>query len=191
MATNSKSSTPSALSAAQVLSLRQPHSLGVFDSYAKVQKAVDHLADNSFPVENTMIVGTDLKLIERVTGRLTWSRVLLSGALSGAWIGLFISFLMVIVYPADWSVFPVAISVGVVTGIIWSAFGYWMSGGQRDFTSFTTTVPMSFELMVENENAQQAKQILTAAGILRPEPTQATPRDPRLPQYGLPAESEK
>ena len=43
------------------------------------QKAVDYLADNEFPVENCLIVGTDLKQMERVTGRPAqvspWPRV--------------------------------------------------------------------------------------------------------------------
>ena len=30
------------------------------------------LSDNKFPVEHLMIVGTDLKRVERITGRLTW-----------------------------------------------------------------------------------------------------------------------
>ena len=37
-----------------------------------------------------MIVGTELKQVERVTGRLTTGRVALGGLLSGVWMGLFI-----------------------------------------------------------------------------------------------------
>jgi hypothetical protein len=33
-------------------------------------------------------------LVERVIGRLTWGRVLLSGAASGAWFGLFVGLLL-------------------------------------------------------------------------------------------------
>src|SRR5690349_23856492 len=72
------------------LQLEYPMSLGVFDKYADAQKAVDFLSDEQFPVENCMIVGTDLKQVERVTGRLTTGRVALGGALSGLWIGLFV-----------------------------------------------------------------------------------------------------
>src|SRR4051794_27509342 len=58
-----------------------PQSLGVYDDYAGAQKAVDYLSDNGFPVENCLIVGTDLKQMERVTGRLTTGRVALGGLL--------------------------------------------------------------------------------------------------------------
>ena len=37
-----------------------------------------------------MIVGTDLKQVERITGRLTTGKVALGGALSGLWLGLFV-----------------------------------------------------------------------------------------------------
>ena len=56
------------------LTLDFPQSLGVYDEYAEAQKAVDFLSDNEFPVENCLIVGTDLKQLERVTGRLTTGR---------------------------------------------------------------------------------------------------------------------
>ena len=62
--------------------LEYPQSLGVFDSYPDAQKAVDQLADANFPVKNLAIVGTDLRLMERVTGRRTWGTVLGEGVMS-------------------------------------------------------------------------------------------------------------
>ena len=41
-------------------------SLGVFEKYDDAQRAVDFLSDQQFPVQNCMIVGTELKQIERV-----------------------------------------------------------------------------------------------------------------------------
>ena len=72
------------------LKLEYPQSLAVYDEYAQAQKAVDFLSDNKFPVEQCMIVGTDLKRVERITGRLTYNRVALGGALSGLWLGVFV-----------------------------------------------------------------------------------------------------
>ena len=42
-----------------------------FDDYEAAQRAVDQLSDDGFPVETLDIVGSDLHLVERVTGRLT------------------------------------------------------------------------------------------------------------------------
>jgi hypothetical protein len=45
-----------------------------FDDYASAQRAVDRLSDDGFGVDKLDIVGSDLRLIERVTGRLTKAR---------------------------------------------------------------------------------------------------------------------
>ncbi len=57
------------------LDLEYPMSLGVYEQYAKAQQVVDHLADQNFPVQNVEIVGTELRSVERVTGRLTRGRI--------------------------------------------------------------------------------------------------------------------
>ena len=61
------------------LTLDFPLSLGVYEKYEQAQKAVDYLSDNEFPVQNCLIVGTDLKQVERVTGRLTYGKVAAGG----------------------------------------------------------------------------------------------------------------
>ena len=82
-------STPG-LTPAVPLKLEFPQSLAVYDDYAKAQKSVDFLADADFSVDQLMIVGTELNRIERVTGRLTWSKVAVGGILSGPWLGIFV-----------------------------------------------------------------------------------------------------
>ena len=79
--------------------LEYPMSLGTFEKYEEAQKLVDTLADKEFPVQNCLIVGTDLKQLERITGRLTWGRVLLGGALSRVWLGLFVGLIFALFAP--------------------------------------------------------------------------------------------
>ena len=62
--------------------------IGSYPTYAEAQRAVDHLSDQQFPVEQVTIVGVDLMQVERVTGRLSWPKVLGGGVLTGAWLGL-------------------------------------------------------------------------------------------------------
>ena len=57
------------------------NTVGRFDDYASAQRAVDRLSDDGFPVENLDIVGSGLRLVERVTGRLTTARASAAGAL--------------------------------------------------------------------------------------------------------------
>ena len=68
--------------------------VGSYTSYLDAQKAVDYLADQQFPVQMVSIVGNELKMVERVTGRLSYPRVALSGALSGMWFGLFVGVML-------------------------------------------------------------------------------------------------
>ena len=73
--------------------------IGSYGTYEEAQRAVDHLAGSDFPVREVTIVGVDLMLVERVTGKLTWGKVLAGGAASGAWIGLLIGLVMSIAAP--------------------------------------------------------------------------------------------
>ena len=68
--------------------------VGSYPTYAEAQRAVDYLSDNQFPVQQVTIVGVDLMQVERVTGRLTWGKVLGGGVLSGAWLGVFIGLVL-------------------------------------------------------------------------------------------------
>jgi hypothetical protein len=51
-----------------------------FDDYESAQRAVDRLSDDGFPVEKLDVVGSDPRLVERVTGRLTTGRAATAGA---------------------------------------------------------------------------------------------------------------
>src|ERR687889_2684740 len=65
-----------------------------FDSYEQAQAAVDHLSDQKFPVENVTIIGSDLRMVEKVLGRMTMGRAVAAGAAGGAWWGLFVGLLL-------------------------------------------------------------------------------------------------
>jgi hypothetical protein len=145
-------------------------SLGTFDRYEEAQKLVDTLSDRQFPVENCLIVGTDLKQLERITGRLTWGRVLLGGALSGIWLGLFVGLIFAL-FAAQGGVLGIVLSTvifGALFGLAWAAVTYALTGGRRDFSSVSLIVPSKYEVLVEHKFAQQARDILGGAGLGSP-----------------------
>ena len=149
------------------LTLEYPMSLGTFEKYEDAQKLVDTLSDKEFPVQNCLIVGTELKQLERVTGRLTWGRVLLGGALSGVWLGLFVG-LIFSLFAATGNVLSLVLSTvafGAVFGLLWAAGTYALTGGRRDFSSVSLIVPSKYEVLVEHKLAQQARDILGGAGL--------------------------
>jgi hypothetical protein len=149
------------------LSLEYPMSLGVFEKYVDAQKAVDTLSDNQFPVENCLIVGTDLKQMERVTARLTWGRVAVGGLLSGVWLGLFVGLILSLFSrPSN----PITLLLytslyGALFGLIWALVGYAFTRGARDFSSVSQIVATRYEVFCEHKFAQQGREILAKAGI--------------------------
>lgn len=133
-----------------------------YATYPDVQRAVDHLSDSGFPVEHTDVVGSDLRLVEHVTGRLTNARAAMAGAGTGAWFGLFIGLLVGL-----FTTGPVWLGLilgGLVIGALWGAvFGFvahWATRGQRDFASVSGLVAGRYDLLVASEHADRARALL-------------------------------
>ncbi len=143
------------------LRLEFPQSLAVYDDYAAAQKAVDFLADHEFPVQHCMIVGTDLKQIERITGRLTTGRIAVGGVVSGAWLGLFVGLIFVLFTEESWwATILSTMLFGALFGLIWALFGYALTRGRRDFSSISAVVATKYEVLVEHKVAAQAREVL-------------------------------
>ena len=161
------------LTPASPLRLEFPQSLAVYDDYAAAQKAVDHLSDQKFPVEQLMIVGTDLKRIERITGRLTTARVALSGLLSGVWFGLFIGVVLSLFAGEGDSTLAIVLStvlIGALFMMVFALVGYALSRGQRDFSSVTAVVATKYEVLVEHKSAARARELLASLPGGLPDP---------------------
>src|SRR5260370_28100564 len=86
--------------------------VGSYPTYAEAQHAVDYLSEQQFPVQQVTIVGVDLMQAERVTGRLTWTKVLGGGVLSGAWLALFIALVLRFFSPSPWGALPAGLGPG-------------------------------------------------------------------------------
>jgi hypothetical protein len=136
--------------------------IATFPDYALAQRVVDYLSDNEFPVERTAIIGTDLRLVERVLGRLTIARAALAGAASGAWFGLLIGLLIALFATTSWGwVILVAIVIGAAWGAVFGATAHAMTGGRRDFASASRLEAAQYAVTVDADYADQARQLLT------------------------------
>lgn len=135
--------------------------VGSYNSYLDAQKAVDYLADQQFPVQMVSIVGNDLKMVERVTGRLTYPRVALSGALSGMWFGLFVG-IMLSFFSTTPGYFSIVTSVlmGAAFFMLFGIVTYAMQKGKRDFTSTSQVVATNYDVVVSFEAANEARRLL-------------------------------
>jgi hypothetical protein len=134
--------------------------VGSYDSYEQAQAAVDYLSDQKFAVENVTIIGSDLRQVEQVTGRLTLGRAIAAGAAGGAWWGLFVGLLLGIFAPdgGQWvSSVLVGLLIGVVFGALFGAMGYAATQGKRDFTSTNKIVAGRYDVMCDPAHAEEAR----------------------------------
>ena len=137
--------------------------IATYDTYVEAQRAVDFLADEQFAVENVSIVGSDLKMVERVTGRLTRGRAAAAGAATGAWFGLFVGVLLSAFAKADSNGLLLVISAllyGAAFGAIFGFVSHALSGGKRDFTSRSKIVSSRYEIVVVWAHADAAREVL-------------------------------
>jgi hypothetical protein len=142
--------------------------IGSYPTYAEAQRAVDFLADEKFPVENVTIVGSDLQMVERVLGRLSWGRAAGAGAASGAWFGLFVGILLSLFASETASFIVLALSgvlYGAVFGIIFGLISYSLTGGRRDFTSRSQIVAGRYDVLCQHQKAEQARELLAKLSL--------------------------
>jgi uncharacterized protein YqgC (DUF456 family) len=155
--------TPPFTRPAPALELDYPMSLGSYTDYHQAQHVVDFLSDRDFPVQNVAIVGTDLRSIERVTGRLTRAKAATAGALSGLWMGLFVGIAFALFSPSGQLGFLITTPLlGALFGLSLSQFGYRAAtaSGARDFSSVSRVVATRYEVLVEHRLAGQAHLVL-------------------------------
>jgi uncharacterized protein YqgC (DUF456 family) len=136
--------------------------VAAYGSYAEAERAVDFLSDQGFPVERVAIVGTGLRTVEQVAGRLTTGRAALAGAGQGAMLGLLFGLLFGLFFegPAFFGVVLYGFVAGAVFGAILGALYQAAQGGRRDFASVRGMEAEKYEIQVEHEHSARAKQLL-------------------------------
>jgi hypothetical protein len=139
--------------------------IGTFEDYASVQRAVDHLSDHGFPVERVAIVGRDLRYVEQVTGRMTVGKAALLGALHGAVIGALFSLAFGLIFtyspnPALALLVLYGIVAGGALGAVFGALSHAAGQGRRDFASVPSVTAARYDLVVDADLADRAASLL-------------------------------
>jgi hypothetical protein len=132
--------------------------------YQEAERAVDWLSDQGFPVEGVSIVGSGLRYVEQVQGRVTTGRAATTGAGQGAWIGLFLGLLFTLFFDLStgdfFGVLLYGLVVGALFGAIWGALFHYFQKGRRDFASVAQTLADRYEVRVEASLADRAESLL-------------------------------
>ncbi|GAA4398750.1 general stress protein [Tsukamurella soli] len=139
--------------------------IGSYSTYAQAQRAVDYLSDEQFPVQDVTIVGVDLMQVEKVTGRLTWGRVIGAGMVSGAWLGVFLGLLVGFFTGHAIGSLLAGLIGGIVFGVITTAIPYAATRGTRDFSSTMQLVAGRYDVLCEPKTAERARDMLAKLNI--------------------------
>ena len=137
--------------------------IATYDTYEQAQRAVDFLSDQGFPVQHVTIVGNGLRMVERVTGRLDRNRAASTGAMAGAWWGLFIGVMLTLFSEESQNSLLIVVAgaiAGAIFGAIMAMIGHAMTGGKRDFTSSSSVVATTYDLLCAHAESVRALDLL-------------------------------
>src|SRR5919112_676156 len=117
--------------------------IATYDNYRDAERAVDYLADHRFPVERVSI-----------TGRMTYARAALHGAISGALAGVLIGWLFTLfnwfdpVVSRGWLILD-GLWFGALVGLLYGLLAHALTGGRRDFSSAGAMQADRYDVLVD------------------------------------------
>ncbi|MGO1434941.1 MAG: general stress protein [Canibacter sp.] len=137
--------------------------VSTYDRYEDVQQAVDVLARADFPVRQLSIVGNGLRSVERITAKLSYGRIAMMGAGSGAYLGIFFGIILFIFQPGAsgiLGVFFAALVIGAGFGMLFAVVTFSLNRNRREYASITQVIGTRYDLITEHELVMTARDVL-------------------------------
>lgn len=132
-----------------------------YSSYEAAQKAVSKLIGGGISPRDIAIVGTDVRSIERVTGKLGYASAARSGALNGVLLGVLFAAIFVLGTPSPpVQMFVGVMLVGVAVGMLMSLIAFIIVRRRRDYASVTQLVAEHYDIAVTDGQAHLARSLL-------------------------------
>ncbi|WP_156762039.1 general stress protein [Microbacterium karelineae] len=157
--------------------------VATYAKYEGAQKAVSKLIEQNIPARDIAIVGSALRSIEKVTGRLGWARAAWQGALNGVMIGLlFAAFTIIWMPQLDMAMIGGILLIGVGFGMLFRILTYSIVRRRRDFASVMTVSADHYEVAVSREHVTEARRLL---GTTKPRTQVVAPPSNEPPRYGI------
>ncbi len=155
-----------------------------FETYDQAQAAIAKVSSADAELAGLAIIGNDLKLVERIVGRLTWGRVASRGAIRGLGFGAFLGLMFLVFVPEAVSsvlVFPL---LGLAFGILLAVVQHALMRRKRDFASTQQVLAARYDVVAPRERAGKAMHIIgqrdampSEAQLQSAPPPQGPPQD--------------
>lgn len=131
-----------------------------FSTYDDAQAAVHKVATADAEVAGLAIVGNDLKLVERVVGRLTWGKVAMTGLLRGLSFGVFLALVMVLLMPESLQSALLLPLLGAAFGILLGITTHALTRRRRDFSSVQQVMASRYDIVAPQAIAGRAMHVI-------------------------------
>jgi hypothetical protein len=142
--------------------------LATFKTHPEAAALVEKLIAGKFPAGAIAIVGSDLRSVERVRGKINYARMAIAGATTGAWVGLAYALLFgANPDPANlnssinqiYSGLGSSIVIGAGIGMLANVIRYSLAKNKRTFIAQSTLVAAKYQVQVPSSLFEQAKLI--------------------------------
>lgn len=139
--------------------------VGGYTDYADAQAAMDRLSDAGLDIGGAAITWSGLRRIEYVLGRRTTLTAARDGLLSGAWLGLIVSLLLLLFVELDADTSELGLIVTwtlvfAAVGAAWSALMHASMRGTRDFTTLPRLEAERYDVWIDAGQAARARSLL-------------------------------
>ena len=145
-----------------MIELPRGEDLATFDNYPDAQALVNTLVGEGVSPRALSIVGHDVRLVERVIGKIGHGRAALSSAISGSWLGALAGLVVVLVDPSDF-ITPVLAGLligagaGMVVGMLLFTFSY---RHKKFYRSMQNVIAQSYRVVVSSPEHAHATEVL-------------------------------
>ncbi len=133
-----------------------------FPKYEDAVAYVEKLVAGDFPAGLIAIVGSDLRSVERVRGKMSYARVALSGAVTGSWLGLLYGLFFggstdtTSVQSFATSGLGSAIFIGAGLGMLFQVIRFSVTKNKRGFISQSSFVASKYQVQVPGNMVGEA-----------------------------------
>ncbi|MDO4898450.1 MAG: hypothetical protein Q3965_03985 [Rothia sp. (in: high G+C Gram-positive bacteria)] len=176
---------PPALAMADGSHLPPGELVATFSDRKELNKAVEFLASQKFPVHSLYVVGHDVKQVDYITGQATYPRAALSGAVQGVMLGAMVAvFNALLTQTSVLANFLSIVPLAIAFCVIWSIFVASRAKG-KGIRTRSQMLPSRLDLMAIPATAAAARQLLRVPmqGIFPQHGQQVPPvQQPQPPQ---------